>query len=351
MSFPRLAHPVGRVLAIVLVAVGCTACSSAGTTSTTAPVAPVAQRTTTTQTSTTTTTQTTSQTTTTTSTTPALPGTGKPVINVGDKNYTEQFVLGQLYVQALRAQGYSVNVNQNIGPTAVTVQALETGALTMYPEYLDVFNTSIAGYRHGFRNQLAAYAAAQHYANGHGLDLLTPTSFSDTDAIAVTDAYAAHNHLRSIADLRRVATSLALGGPPQFQQGSPGLPDISQTYGVTPAAFKPLAVGDQYASLNFGAIQAADVNTTDGQLASGDYVVLRDPKRIFGWGNVIPVVSTKALITEGPAFAATIDRVDATLTTAVMRRLNQAVDVSGQDPATVARTYLETHGLLTPVAF
>ena len=101
-------------------------------------------------------------------------------MTIGDKNYTEQFLLGQLYAQALEAQGFSVALNQNIGPTAVTLRALGTGALDMYPEYLDVFNSAVAGYHRTFRSQVGAYGAAQRYAGAHGLALLTATPFSDT---------------------------------------------------------------------------------------------------------------------------------------------------------------------------
>jgi osmoprotectant transport system substrate-binding protein len=276
----------------------------------------------------------------------ALPGTGKPVITIGDKNFTEQFVLGQLYLQALKAVGFTVNVSANIGPTDVTLRALASGTLTLYPEYLDTWNTTVAGNLRHFRTQFAAYEAAQRYALAHGLALLDPTPFSDTSAIGVTVGYAAANHLRSIRDLRRVATTLTLGGPPQFQQSPAGLPAIHQVYGVTPAAFKPLAVGDQYPALNDGSVQAADLNTTDGELASGDYTLLRDPHTVFGWGNVVPVVSAQALSAEGPAFASTINRVDALLTRSVMRQLNADVDVSHQDPASVAKQFLQTHGLI-----
>ena len=31
------------------------------------------------------------------------PGKGKPAITMGDKNFTEEFILGDLYAQALRA--------------------------------------------------------------------------------------------------------------------------------------------------------------------------------------------------------------------------------------------------------
>src|SRR5947209_7483741 len=62
--------------------------------------------------------------------TTTLPGTGKPQVTIGDKNFTEQFVLGELYYQALKAQGFPVLINQNIGPTEVTIQALQTGRLS-----------------------------------------------------------------------------------------------------------------------------------------------------------------------------------------------------------------------------
>jgi osmoprotectant transport system substrate-binding protein len=123
---------------------------------------------------------------------------------------------------------------------------------------------------------------------------------------------------------------------------------LEQAYGFTPKAFKPLAVGAQYGALDDGSVQAAEVQTTDGQLASGNYRLLDDPAKLFGWGNVVPVVSLRALKAEGPAFVATIQRVSAKLTLPVMQELNQAVDVAGEDPATVARRFLETHGLIPP---
>jgi osmoprotectant transport system substrate-binding protein len=330
----------------VLVAVACVGCGSSGPASSSSASQTRSTQTTTSSSSSAGTSST--ATTTGTTDTTTLPGVGKPAVTVGDKNYAEQFVLGQLYVQALRAQGYSVNVNQNIGPTDVTLQALQSGALTVYPEYLNTFNTAVAGYRHGFGTLLGAYQGAQHYALAHGMQVLAPTPFSDTAAIAVTVAYAAQNHVRTIGDLDHLTAALTLGGPPQFQQGTPGLPALNDVYGFVPIGYRPMAVGDQYPALNGGAIQAAEVNSTDGQLATGDYAVLRDPRRVFGWGNVVPVVSAKAMATEGPAFADTIQRVDDTLTTATVRQLNYAVSIAGQDPAAVAQQFLQTHGLITP---
>jgi osmoprotectant transport system substrate-binding protein len=345
---PHHRTTIVRLVAIVCSAVLVLACGACGsnTHDASTPDTPAAAVTSTTTTTSTTSSSTTS--TTSTTSTVALPGAGKPGVTIGDKNFTEQFVLGQLYLQALQAEGFTVNLNDNIGPTDVTMQALASGRLAMYPEYLGMWNSAVADNPHHYRSQLGAYQAAQHYALAHGLVLLAPTPFSDTDAIGVTVGYAEANHLGSIRDLRRVAQTLTIGGPPQFQLGPSGLPAVEDAYGFTPAAFKTLAVGDQYPALDEGTVQAADVNTTDGQLASGDYVLLRDPRKVFGWGNVVPVLSAEVLSAEGPAFAATINQVNALLTDSVMRQLNEDVDVSHQNPAAVAKQFLQTHGLLAP---
>jgi osmoprotectant transport system substrate-binding protein len=287
--------------------------------------------------------------TTTATTTPAtLPGIGKPHVTIGDKNYTEQFLLGELYYEALKAQGFSVSINQNIGPTAVTLQALKTGQLGMYPEYLDSWNTYVAGYHQSFDTRHKAYVAAQRYALTHGMELLNPTPFSDTSAIGVTVSYAEQNHLRTIGDLGRVAATMTVGAPPELQNDPNGLPALEQAYGFAPAAFRPLEIGQQYQALDQGTVQAAYVYTTDGELTSGNYALLSDPLHVFGIGNVVPVVSSQVLDEEGPAFQATVNRVTSLLSLTAIRAMNAAVDLAGQDPAGVAQRFLEDHGLIPP---
>src|SRR5205823_3112852 len=130
-----------------------------------------------------------------TSQTTLLPGTGRPQVTIGDKNFTEQFLLGELYYEALKAQGFSVLLNRNIGPTEVTMQALQSGRLAMYPEYLDTWNSAVAGDPRSYRTLRSAYRAGQRYAATNQLELLQPTPFSDTDAIGVTLDYAVQNGL------------------------------------------------------------------------------------------------------------------------------------------------------------
>jgi osmoprotectant transport system substrate-binding protein len=270
---------------------------------------------------------------------------GKPQVTIGDKNFTEQFLLGELYYQALQAQGFAVVLNQNIGPTQVTMQAMKTGQLGMYPEYLNVWDATVAGIHRNFTVRHNAYIAGQRYALTHGLELLDPTPFGDTSAIAVTVGYADQHRLRTVRDLRRVASTMTLGAAPQLEQDPTGLAALEQAYGFTPAAFRPLEIGKQYQALDQGTVEAAYVNTTDAELTSGDYALLGDPQRAFGIGDVVPVATSAVLDAEGPAFAATVNRVTALLTLDTIRELNAEVDLSGGDPAAVARRFLVDHGM------
>lgn len=337
---------LGSALACGLAAIGTAGCGAGSRPATAATSGPPPASTTTVTTTATTTTTATSTTTATTTATITLPGVGKPPVTIGDENLPEQFLLGQLYYQALKAQGFQVTLNQSIGPTQVVQQALATGQLAMYPEYLDTWDHDVAGIQDQFRTRSAAYAAGLRYARAHGLTLLNPTPFSDTGAIAVAFDYAVQNGVQSVSDLVKVTPQLTLGGPPQFQQSPTGLPWLESTYGVVPAAFKPLEIGAEYQALDQGTVQAAVVNTTDPQLLSGSYPLLRDPENMFGWGNVVPVASQRALAAEGPVFEATIDHVSALLTLDAMRELNAQVVLYNQDPATVAQQFLQAQGVL-----
>src|SRR5215210_8621999 len=73
------------------------------------------------------------------------PGKGKPAVTMGDKNFTEQYVLGDLYKQALEAKGFTVKLKGNIGSSEIIDKALTSGKIDMYPEYMGVIDTVIAG--------------------------------------------------------------------------------------------------------------------------------------------------------------------------------------------------------------
>jgi osmoprotectant transport system substrate-binding protein len=267
------------------------------------------------------------------------PGVGKPPVTIGDKNFTEEYILGSLYAQALAAKGYKVTSKGNIGSSEIIYKALQSGQIDMYPEYTGTFLTAIAGVASPPHSAPQVYAAAKSFAQKHGFTLLDQTPFYDSDALGTLKSYATQHHLTTIADLKRLGKSVKLGGPPTFQTRSQALPGLKQAYGIDPS-FVPLAIGLTYKALDTGQVQVSDVFTTDPQLTTGKYTVLTDPKKVFGFQNVAPIVKQSVLAAEGPAFAQIINKVSALLTIPAIQKMNAAVALDQQPFPLVAHEFL-----------
>ncbi|HEX6602167.1 MAG TPA: glycine betaine ABC transporter substrate-binding protein, partial [Solirubrobacterales bacterium] len=95
-----------------------------------------------------------------------------------------------------------------------------------------------------------------------------------------------------------------------------------------------------------GEVDVAAVFTTEGQLAKGRYVVLKDPRGVFASQHLAPIINAKVLRAHGAALAETINAVSRQLTTPAMRRMNAAVDLAHEKPADVAAEFLREHDLI-----
>ncbi|HZO35965.1 MAG TPA: glycine betaine ABC transporter substrate-binding protein [Solirubrobacteraceae bacterium] len=275
----------------------------------------------------------------------ALPGAGKPTVTIGDKNFPEQNILGALYAQALKAKGYKVKLKDNIGSSEITWKALTAKRIDLYPEYTGTLLTAIAKRTTNPTSAKAAYTQAKTFASSKGFTLLNATPFADSDVLATTKAYATKNKLTSVADLAKLGSGVKLGAPPEFATRLQGLPGIKKAYGINPA-FTPIAIGLAYKALDSGQVDVQNVFTTDGQLASGKYTLLKDPKGVFGYQNVAPVVSRAVLAKQGKAFTTTLNAVSKLLTTKAIQSLNAAVTIDKESAATVAKAFLKANHLL-----
>jgi osmoprotectant transport system substrate-binding protein len=121
---------------------------------------------------------------------------------------------------------------------------------------------------------------------------------------------------------------------------------MQKVYGLTNAQFKQLALGIQYQALDKGDVDSANVFSTDAQLASGKYTVLKDPKGIFGYQHVAMIMDKKKNDALGPEFFATIDGVSKLLTNDAMISMNKAVAIDKQPEAEVAKSFLQANNLL-----
>jgi osmoprotectant transport system substrate-binding protein len=276
----------------------------------------------------------------------ALPGKGKPAVVIGTKDFPEQFILGELYRQALEAQGYTVNLRKNIGPTETVDDALVSGEIDAYPEYLGVAVSVVGGEAEPSESAIETYRRAQAFYESRGQTISDQTPFFNVDAIGTTAEFARANDLQSLEDLGAL-DELTFGARPEFEHRLQGLRGMRRVYGLRSVEFVQLAQGIAYEALEAGTVDAINVFSTDPQLAEGSYAVLEDPRGLFGYQHVALVIdSDKLAELGGDAFLSIVNRVNSLLTNEAVIEMNREVMLERMPEADVARAFLEANGLV-----
>jgi osmoprotectant transport system substrate-binding protein len=267
-----------------------------------------------------------------------------PTITVGTKNFTEAFVLGQLYKQALEAKGFKVAYKENIGSSELIDTALTSGKINFYPEYTGVLALNIAHVKKPLRTAAATYAAAKAFEEKRGYTMFKQTPFFDADSFTVLTKTAKKYGLKKISDLKKVP-NLSYAGYPECDKRITCLLGLKQTYGLKNIKFVQLGTIPVTKLIDSGKVTGGDVFTTEPSLANPKYTALIDDKHIYGFQNVAPVVSKKLVAAYGPKFTAIVDAVSAKLTNPAMIAMNKAVAIDKKTPAAVAKAFLQANGL------
>jgi glycine betaine/choline ABC-type transport system substrate-binding protein len=269
------------------------------------------------------------------------------MITVGSKNFTEEFVLGEIYAQALRAAGYRVRTDLNLGSENAALNAIKDGRISGYPEYT---STALGSFFHVPANQIPstatpAYEKARAAFARQGIVAYPPTPFADSNAVGTLTTTAQRLGLKDVSDLTGKSQSLVLAGSRECRTRIDCLAGLERSYGLRFKGFKPVSIDRRYAVLDDGEADLSVLFTSDAQLAASTrYTVLRDDKGLIPAGNVVFIVSKKVADAGGPDLAATIEKVQGNLTLPVIQELNSRVDLGRQAPAAVAHQYLASLG-------
>ncbi|MFD7794514.1 ABC transporter substrate-binding protein [Streptomyces sp. NPDC059759] len=264
---------------------------------------------------------------------------------VGSNNFPESILLADIYGEALKSKGIKVSYKLNIGSRETTYGLIKNGTITVLPEY----NGALLAYldAKATPKTVEETSSAITAKLDSKLSLLTPSKAEDKDAIAVNEATAKKYSLTdksTIADLADSAKDLVIGGSPEFQTRQQGLKGLKSVYGLDFKNFKALDAGGPLtvAALKGNNIQAADIFSTDPGISKNKFVVLQDPKSLFGFENVTPLTYKKGLPKAG---IAVLNDVSAKLDTETLVSLNGQVQNDSKDPLDVAKSWLSSAGL------
>jgi osmoprotectant transport system substrate-binding protein len=272
----------------------------------------------------------------------------KVSLTIGSKNFTEQKVLGDIYAEGLRAAGYTVKTDLNLGDQDVALKAVTTKQIDGYPEYTGtalIAFFGVAADKLPHDPQTAYQDAKQGFAK-KGLVAFPPTPFTDSNEVAVTKQTAQKYKLKKISDLSKVASKLTLYGSPECRKRLDCLLGLEKVYGLHFKKFVPVDVAQRHEVLTSGRADVSIVFTTDPQIKREGEVLLDDDKGMFPPYNSTLVVRKEVADKAGPDLMKTIKLLNSQLTDENMQELNARVDLDKKDPAEVAKEYLQETGLV-----
>ena len=275
-------------------------------------------------------------------------GRSGAAITVGSFDFPESVLLAYIYADALAAKGFPVRVLPDLGTRELVDPALMNGLIQLVPEYTgSALDFLSLGRLPATSDAAATYRSLARSAQRRGLEAAQPAAAQDANAIVVTAATAGRYHLRSVADLARVAPSLVLGGPPECQERADCLPGLERTYGLRFKAFTPTDTGGLLTlqALDSGQIGVGLLFTTDPGIQARHLVILADNRALQPAENITPLVRRNTMERYGPRLLATLDAVSARLSTPALRDLDARVELRGLAPRRVADGWLRAQAL------
>ena len=270
-----------------------------------------------------------------------LAAQSRGAIVVGSKNFTEQLILGEIVAQTIeRETGLAVRRRLNLGGTLICDRALLTGDIDVYVEYTGTALTAIFRQPPSNDPQAVMETVREQYADS-GRTLLPPLGFENTFAILVRGSDAREKGLRTIDDVAKVAPQWRAGFGYEFLERPDGYRGLARTYGLSfrsPPQVMDLTLS--YRALAAGQVDLIAGDATAGLIEGLDLVQLDDNRRYFPPYDAVPVASASTLL-RYPRVREALEGLAGRISAEAMREMNHAADAQRENPADIARRFLD----------
>ena len=268
-------------------------------------------------------------------------GGGEAVV-VGSKDFLEQDVLAEIVAQELEARGVAVERRLHFGGTHLAHEALTSGEIDIYVEYTGTALVEILDHEPMGDPERVYDLVEREYLERWDLVTGPALGFENTFAFVVREADARSLGLATIGDLARVAPGWTIGVGPEFLDRADGYRGVTEAYGLRFGDVRQMDLGLLYRALVERGIDVAVGNSTDGQIAARDLVVLRDDRRFFPPYEAVPIVR-REILERHPGTWDALRALSGTIPAEAMRELNRSVVEGDEDVATVVRRWRSGH--------
>lgn len=266
------------------------------------------------------------------------------VVRIGNKEFAEQRILGQLLAVYLESKGYKTEVSNFVSSQSI-FNALKNGNIDVYGEYTGTLYGYILGQSKTLSEDETYNYVKNRLEKQYGITLLNPLGWNNDYLLTVKPETAEKYRLKTISDLIPVANQMILGSGLEFPYRKDGLIGLTEKYtGLNFRYTKPMDQALTYPALVDGKVNVIVSFSTDAQIEKYGLVTLIDDRKFFPPYYLIPILRVD-FAEKNPKVVAALEELANQWTNEEMRKYNLMVD-EGQDPRSVAELMLRDKGLI-----
>ena len=268
-------------------------------------------------------------------------------VKIGTKNFGESNILSNMIAILARDQGLQVEGPVEYASTQAILEALRRGDIDAYPDYNGTGLVMLG--QNAMADGDKATARVKELYEPLGLTWLERFGFANNYGLAMRADRAKELGISTMSELVAQAGSLTLGIEDDFQKRPlDGLTPMLSRYGMSFSTVNVTPLDDRasmYDKLLDGAIDVAEVYTTDGQIADYGLKVLADDLQFFPVYQAATLARADTLARH-PTLGQAINALAGKINADAMQALNGKVEIEGRSAASVARNALLEMGLI-----
>ena len=271
---------------------------------------------------------------------------GAKTITVGASNFTEVYILGNVYKELIEANtDIKVNTSFGLNGAVFCFAALERGDVDMFVEYTGTVLSNILNQPMDNDPASVYKTVSTLMKKDHNVHTSLPLGFNNTYVMSVRPDTAKQYNLKTLTDLMKVAPEFRLGCTMEFVQREDCLPLLESTFSTTFKEVHGLDASVRYVAIDSGQVEVVDAFSTDALLAKMGLTMLDDDAKFFPPYYACNFVRMDTL-EKYPELVPLLAGLDGIIDEQLMAGLNARVDVDGIDATVVAHEFLLDMGLI-----
>lgn len=260
------------------------------------------------------------------------------VVRIGSKDFTENYILAEIYALALEKAGFEVQREFGLASSLVHT-TLVNDEIDLYPEYTGTGLLSVLQLPLETDPQKVYDTVKAEYENQFDLVWLDYAKANDGQGLVITTKAAAEYGIRTISDLQKNADKLRFASQGEFDLREDGIPGLEKVYGkFNWLSSKVYDNSLKYEVLKNDQADVAPAYTTEGQLTDPQFTLLEDDLYVWPPYNIAPVIR-KSVLDANPEIAEILNAVNTKIDTPTITGLNAKVDIDKEEYEDVAADF------------